>query len=105
MYVTIYSYSVDMVKNIFSKTDFMMPVLKIYQRHWTGLSGKLDLVLPIMFIAMQIYVDIKLYNNQSAQDTVKRLPLMVRWVLYYALFYLILLGKYSVETFFIYGGF
>ena len=94
-----------MIKNIFNMTDFMIPALKIYERHWVGATGKLYLILLIMFIPLQIYADVKLYKNQSAQETIKRFPTMVRWVLYYALFYLILFGRYSVETFFIYGGF
>lgn len=54
---------------------------------------------------MQIYADTKTYKNQSAQDTIKKYPTIIRWVLYYGLFYLILFERFIVETHFIYGGF
>lgn len=49
--------------------------------------------------------DTKTYKNQSAQDTIKKYPTIIRWVLYYGLFYLILFERFIVETHFIYGGF
>lgn len=99
------SSSVDMVKNIFSKTNFLIPASRIYKNFWMSGSGKLDLILLIFFIAIQIYADAKTYKNQSAQDTIKKYPTIIRWVLYYGLFYLILFERFIVETHFIYGGF
>ena len=99
------SSAIGMLKNIFSKTYVFMPALKMYKNYWTGASGKLDLILLIIFIAIQIYVDVKTYKNQSAQDTIKKYPTIIRWVLYYGLFYLILFERFIVETHFIYGGF
>ena len=99
------SSAIYMVKNIFRKTDILIPASRIYKNFWMGGSGKLDLILLILFIAMQIYADTKTYKNQSAQDTIKKYPTIIRWVLYYGLFYLILFERFIVETHFIYGGF
>ena len=99
------SSAIYMVKNIFRKTDILIPASRIYKNFWMGGSGKLDLILLILFIAMHIYADTKTYKNQSAQDTIKKYPTIIRWVLYYGLFYLILFERFIVETHFIYGGF
>lgn len=54
------SSAIYMVKNIFRKTDILIPASRIYKNFWMSGSGKLDLILLVLFIAMQILKHIRI---------------------------------------------
>ena len=56
-------------------------------------------------ILVQVYVEIKTYKNQSAQDTLTKFPTIIRWLLYYVLLYLIIFEECTLQNSFIYFGF
>lgn len=94
-----------MMKKMFELTSLVIPAKGLWSYFNMSVGGKFDLLLLFVFITIQLYVDKIIYTNGAPQKIVKSFPTVVRWILYYILFYSILIGKFSVDTVFIYMGF
>ena len=94
-----------MMTKIFDKTYIVMPLKKLWYQYASCIGGKTDLLLLFIVILVQVYVEIKTYKNQSAQDTLTKFPTIIRWLLYYVLLYLIIFEECTLQNSFIYCGF
>lgn len=94
-----------MMTKIFDKTYIVMPLKKLWYQYTSCVGGKKDVLLLFIVVLVQVYVEIKTYKNQNAQDTLTRYPAIMRWILYYVLLYVIIFEEYSLQSSFIYFGF
>lgn len=94
-----------MLKNLFKLTGFSTPLKELYANSWINFGGKISLIAVLFIFMVQVFSDIYMYKGGNAQDIIKSLPFVCRWLLYIVLIFCIILCGSFGQSSFIYFGF
>lgn len=107
----IFFYSTDlpaaiyMLSKIFVISDCVTPFKLLINNVGTEFGGKSALWSMGIICALQVFVDVKTYRNESVQEILLHFPIAVRWLCYIGFVYLIILEGVFGKSSFIYFGF
>lgn len=94
-----------MIKKMAVPAGIVAPLKVLYDEAFGPFGGFKGLVLVVLFIAIQFFCDLRVYGEKDVQSLITKRPLVVRWILYFALVLLIVWGGAFGQSSFIYFGF
>jgi len=97
--------AIYMARKLFVPARIRQPLLNLYVSTWTQMGGKLVFLIMAVFVMMQIVCDFRIYHGKDIQKLIIERPLPVRWILYFALIFAIILAGTFGQSSFIYFGF
>jgi len=97
--------TVYMIKRLFVPTGIKAPLQNLYASVWGQMGGKLVVMIVAVLILLQIVCDFKQYHGKDVQNIMTGRPLPVRWTLYLALVFSIIIAGAFGQSSFIYFGF
>lgn len=93
-----------MVRNIFSRMTFKAPLAGLYDDVWDSFGGLSAVIVVLALMVIQFFCDLKTYRGETMQDRVSSLKAPVRWVLYFALIFVIIgFGEFGKSAFIYFG--
>lgn len=98
-HATSFSQAIYMISRIPVPTGLYEPARQLKIATWQSLGGY-PAFIPICIIGiLQIYCDIKTYKGSSAQLTISKMPIILRWILYYLFFIMVISGNSGTVSF------
>lgn len=94
-----------MLSRLFVHSGIQAPLESLYSGVWNSFGGKKALLAIIIIVIVQIYADANTYKDKNAQESLIKLPSIIRWMLYIVLIYMIILEGVFGKNSFIYFGF
>lgn len=86
-------------------TGIFLPLRQLYQNIWGTFGGMISFIAVVTIGLLQIVCDVKIYNGISAQNYIAKMPFIIRWGLYFAFVFLIVIAGNFGKSSFIYFGF
>ncbi|MBO7600685.1 MAG: MBOAT family protein [Lachnospiraceae bacterium] len=94
-----------MISRMFVQSSFIGGLKSLYDEAFASFGGFDAFFAVLLMFALQIYADFKIYAGKDVQEAVTKRPLVLRWILYFALVLLIITEGAFGQSTFIYFGF
>ena len=97
--------AIDLIKNSFTRTHLYEPIISLRSGGpWEEFGTWWGLIVVLVFVVLQFICDRRIYYGLPVQELVTKRPLVVRWIIYFALLFTIAgLGAYGRSSFIYFG--